>query len=84
MPEPEDTLAHLPVNAVKRSVQVLLEWMKADREATNRRFDAQDRILAEIHKETRLTNGRVTALEGRVDLAKALDDGREELERRDD
>lgn len=69
-----------------RSLQLLAEWLKANRVELEKRMDSQDVKLAEIYSETRVTNGRVTNLERKSEIADALSTGRkkwhEELSRK--
>jgi hypothetical protein len=71
----EKQIEELPHGLTTRSFQVFAEWMRENRQAMEQRFSQLDIKLAEIHGETRRTNGRVTDLEKRMDIAQAMETG---------
>ena len=77
---PEKDIEALAQSTGHRTFVVFAEWMKENREAWERHLAQQDTKLNEIHIEVKRTNGRVTDLENKANLAAALKEGRENVE----
>lgn len=69
---PEKRVADLAGATGHQTFKVFAEWMKENREGWERHLRSQDTKLEEIHTEVRRTNGRVTDLEKKAELAAAL------------